>query len=310
MTLAAAALAAACTSSPGTVANGRGIDASANGGSAGLPGDGGSTGGGGAGGAAVGGAAGAGGSLVCDSRFSVSPDPPGTGSLTSVGFTDSSPLTYIKLTASGPGTATLVSQGITTSNPWTWTWAVTDLTPGLWTFTFSAGSPQAPVATCQKNVLDTGTPPPAPPPPKGSCTGKVCGDDDGNGGKCTTCPMVGSCLSPASPYGPGGKGSWSCLDNAGCLQNSGLCKILVPVRALRHAEASKRLPEQHRGLLRAGQRHILRGGLQAVLRERAAELLLGQCLQSVSLPWRMRHPASLRTRESGVDRSARLGFSG
>jgi hypothetical protein len=221
---AAAALAAACSTSTGEVASGRNLDAAASGGSAGMA-DAGNTTDAGGGSVGSGGSAGA---PACDSRFSISPDPPGSGTLTSVGFTDTSPLTYIKLDATGPGTATLVTQGITTSNPWTWTWSVTDLAPGVWTFTFSAGSPQKPVATCQKNVLDTGTPPPPPPPPKGSCDGKVCGDDDGNGGKCTTCPMVGSCLSPPSPYGPGGKGSWSCLDTAGCLEGSGLCKIWCP----------------------------------------------------------------------------------
>lgn len=218
----AAALVVACTASTQQVAGGRQLDASASGGSAGAA----DAGGGADGGPA--GASGSGGALSCDSRFSISPDPPGTGTLTKVGFTDASPLTYVKLDVTGPGTATTVWQGITTTKPWTWTWAVTNLTPGVWTFTFSAGSPQAPIASCQKSVLDTGTPPPPPPPPTSSCAGKVCGDDDGAGGKCTACPVVGSCLSPPSPYGPSGPGTWSCLDNAGCLQNSGLCKIWCP----------------------------------------------------------------------------------
>jgi hypothetical protein len=178
--------------------------------------------------------------LPCDPDFTLSPDPPGTGTLLNVAFTDPEPLAFVDLQASGPGSATISWSGITTNDPWTWNWSVTNLTPGVWTFTFGAGEPWAPLATCQANVLDTGEPPD---PPEGDCANKVCGQDDGMGGKCQTCPMVGDCLDPPSPYNPDGKGEWSCLDNASCTEDSGTCRIWCPGEPCNEAEHPDGCPQ-------------------------------------------------------------------
>ncbi|MCA9681091.1 MAG: hypothetical protein KC457_02775, partial [Myxococcales bacterium] len=162
--------------------------------------------------------------LPCDPGFVFTPDPPGTGALLNVAFTDPSPLAYVDLQATGPGSAAISWAGITTNDPWTWNWTVTSLSPGVWTFSFGAGDPWMVTATCQVEVLDTGTPPD---PPMGACDGKVCGEPDGLGGVCTDCPMVGECLDPPSPYNPDGEGPWSCLDNASC-NGEGSCRIWCP----------------------------------------------------------------------------------
>jgi hypothetical protein len=179
--------------------------------------------------------------LPCDPDFTLTPNPPGTGSLLNVAFTDPAPLTYVDLTASGPGTATIQGAGITTSDPWTWNWSVTDLTPGVWTFTFGAGDPWVTMASCQAQVIDTGPPPD--PPPMGSCDNKPCGADDGQGGICETCPMVGDCLDPPSPYGPNGMEQWSCLDSASCNPDSGTCRIWCPGEPCNNAEHPDGCPQ-------------------------------------------------------------------
>lgn len=164
--------------------------------------------------------------LPCDDRFAFNPDPPGTGTLLSVRVSDPEPLVYVELAAEGPGQATIDFDDVIAQDPYTWSWNVTDLSEGIWTFTFAAGEPQQQLGSCQVVVLDTGEPPP---PPEGDCTGKVCGDDDGKGGTCQTCPMVGTCLDPPSPYGPSPDQSpWECLDNAGCHEESGNCTIWCP----------------------------------------------------------------------------------
>ncbi|HJL26406.1 MAG TPA: M1 family aminopeptidase, partial [Polyangiaceae bacterium LLY-WYZ-15_(1-7)] len=86
------------------------------------------------------------------------------------------------------------------------------------------------VGACAFDVADTGPPPDLPGP---SCATRVCGESDGAGGTCTRCPMVesegGACMDPPSPVGPDGPGaSWACLDSAGCLEGSGLCRIWCP----------------------------------------------------------------------------------
>ncbi|MBW2454534.1 MAG: hypothetical protein JRI68_08485 [Deltaproteobacteria bacterium] len=172
----------------------------------------------------TGGAGGA--SLDCDDGFTFDPEPPGTGSYLTVSVTDASPLTYVDLTVTGPATATRWFDGVSTTDPWTWDWQVTDLAPGVWTFVFSAGEPQAPLASCQRVVLDTG---PALPPP-GGCDGKYCGDDDGNGGICadSPCRVVGTNLANPSPCGPSQQDSpWQTLDHASC-QGGNSCRIWCP----------------------------------------------------------------------------------
>lgn len=170
--------------------------------------------------------------LPCDPGFSFDPDPPGSGTITWVGFTDPSPLTFVEMEATGPGVASRGSLEIAASDPWTWRWPFTDLAPGIWTFTFSHGEPPVTLGSCQREVLDTGLPPDLPgdpPPPTGDCgAGQVCGDAGPGGGTCDYCPMVGDCLDPPSPYGPSGPGDWSCLDSAGCNEGDGVCRIWCP----------------------------------------------------------------------------------
>lgn len=170
--------------------------------------------------------------LPCDPGFSFDPEALGSGSLTYVSFTAPRPLTWVEVVAEGPGVAQWGSLQIEGGDPWTWTWPVTDLAPGQWTFSFSHGDPAQTIATCQRWVSDTGLPPPLPgepPPPDADCgPGQVCGDVGPGGGTCDVCPMVGACLDPASPYGPGGPGPWSCLDSAGCAPEAGMCQIWCP----------------------------------------------------------------------------------
>lgn len=170
--------------------------------------------------------------LPCDAGFSLSPDPPGSGSITLVGFTHAEPLTFVELDASGPGVAIEGDMEIVGSDPWTWQWPVTGLAPGVWTFSFSHGETPMTIGTCQVQVLDTGLPPDLPgdpPPPPGDCgAGQVCGDQGPGGGTCNYCPMVGECLDPPSPYGPSGPGEWSCLDSASCNEGDGICRIWCP----------------------------------------------------------------------------------
>jgi len=160
----------------------------------------------------------------CDPAFSFSPAQLETGAVVYASFTFDEPLAYVGIEATGPGEAKQGNLSISGSSPWTWTWPMTLSEGGSWTFVFKAGDPQQTYGSCVKNVADTGSPPAL---PAGSCDGKVCGESDGNGGTCTTCPMVGDCLDPPSPYGPSGPGAWSCLDNAGC-QDSGQCRIWCP----------------------------------------------------------------------------------
>lgn len=170
--------------------------------------------------------------LPCDPGFGIEPDPPGSGSITTVGFTHPEPLTYVALEVTGPGVATLGPMEIAASDPWTWQWPVTDLAPGVWTLSFAHEQEPVTIASCQVEVIDTGLPPPLPddpPPPAGDCgQGQVCGDPGPGGGTCDLCPMVGDCLEPPSPYGPGGPGSWSCLDSASCNEDDGVCRIWCP----------------------------------------------------------------------------------
>lgn len=168
----------------------------------------------------------------CDPGFGFDPQALGSGSITRVSFTADEPLTFVMVTASGPGVATIGALEIMGSAPWTWTWPVTDLAPGVWTFSFAHDDPSVTIATCQREVDDTGLPPGLPddpPPPSGDCgPGQVCGDMGPGGGSCNHCPMVGDCLEPAAPYGPSGPGAWSCLDSASCEQADGICRIWCP----------------------------------------------------------------------------------
>ncbi len=170
--------------------------------------------------------------LPCDAGFVIDPSPPGSGSITTVGFTADEPLTYVALAADGPGVAEMGGLEIVGSEPWTWQWPVTGLAPGVWTFSFAHGEPSMTIAQCEIEVLDTGLPPDLPgdpPPPSGDCDpGQVCGDPGPGGGTCDLCPMVGDCLDPPSPYGPGGPGEWSCLDSASCNEGDGVCRIWCP----------------------------------------------------------------------------------
>ena len=178
--------------------------------------------------------------LPCDPDFAFTPEAPGTGSLLNVAFTDPQPLAYVDLQASGPGVAAMQFAGISTTDPWTWNWTVTDLSPGVWTFSFGAGEDWMVLATCQIEVQDTGLPQPL---PTGACEGKVCGDDDGMGSLCQTCPMVGDCLEPPSPYGPNGMQQWSCLDSASCQENDGTCRIWCPGEPCNDAEHPDGCPQ-------------------------------------------------------------------
>lgn len=180
--------------------------------------------------------------LECDAAFAFSPDPPESASALIVSFTDPAPLAYVDLQTQGPGQASIAFVGISTENPWTWDYEVVGLAPGVWTFVFSAEMPAKEFGRCQVAVLDTGDPA-GTSGGGGACAGKVCGDDDGAGGTCQTCPMVGSCLDPPSPYGPGGKESWACLDNAGCESDSGLCKIWCPGEPCNEAEHPDGCPQ-------------------------------------------------------------------
>lgn len=187
--------------------------------------------------------------LLCDDGFSFNPESLGSGSITEVAFTFGEPLTWVELDALGPGQATIGEMELVGSDPWTWVWPTTDLAPGVWTFSFAHGEDPTIIAVCQREVADTGLPPPLPgdppppPPPDADCgEGQVCGDAGPNGGTCNHCPMVGDCLDPPSPYGPGGPGSWSCLDNAGC-EDSGVCRIWCPGEPCNEAEHPDGCPQ-------------------------------------------------------------------
>lgn len=174
--------------------------------------------------------------LPCDDGFSFSPSQNlATGALTTVGFTHPEPLTYVDLQVTGPGQTDVAGGPITSSDPWTWTWDVAFHAEGVYTFTFRADETPRDYGSCQRFVTDTGSPPVGSggsgaggSSSSGGCAGKVCGDDDGNGGQCDTCPMEGQCLDNASPYGPGGPGPWECLDNAGCEADNRTCRIWCP----------------------------------------------------------------------------------
>ncbi len=160
--------------------------------------------------------------LPCDPGFSFVPKPAETGAILQASFTHAEPLTYIGMTFSGPGEALVVDNGITGSDPWTWNFKVALPEPGIWTAVFVAGEPQATVATCQIQAIDTGE---APDPTTGEPGGNDCLCGEGEG--CDLCPVVGTCLDPPSPIGPDGPGMiWECLDNAGC--DGGSCKIWCP----------------------------------------------------------------------------------
>ncbi len=179
------------------------------------------TGNGGAGGA--GGAA----SLPCDAGFTFVPEPPESSQPLTVSFTDTEPLTFVDVSASGPGTATVQWDGLEGGGPYTWSWKLYDLTPGTWTLTFSAGQPQVELATCQRVVIDTG---PVVAPPGASCDALFCGDKDKNDQLCTDspCRVVGSKLANPSPCGPSKNDSpWQTLDNAGCVKGE-TCKLWCP----------------------------------------------------------------------------------
>ena len=160
----------------------------------------------------------------CAPGFSFQPSALETGAINHVAFTFHEPLAYVEMETQGPGSSQQGALAITTEDPWTWSYPMTFDTAGVWTFTFRAGDPSVIYGTCTRHVADTGAPPAL---PSGSCDGKVCGESDGMGGTCTSCPMVGTCLDPPSPYGPSGPGSWACLDNAGC-QDWGQCQIWCP----------------------------------------------------------------------------------
>ncbi|HMR74186.1 MAG TPA: hypothetical protein PKD61_03710 [Polyangiaceae bacterium] len=157
----------------------------------------------------------------CDAGFVLTPDPPTTGSVLRVAFTDSQPLTYVDVRVTGPSTPTVTGAGITTKAPWTWNWDVVGLGAGLHTFEFWAGEPQEKRASCVRMVADTG---PAPDAGSGGSSGS--GGGGGAGGHC--CKIVGTQLKNPSPCGPSASSSpWQTLDNAGC-NAAGCQKIWCP----------------------------------------------------------------------------------
>ncbi len=166
--------------------------------------------------------------LPCDDGFGFTPDPLETGSVGAVTFTDPTPLAFVDIDMTGPGDASVTFDDLIASEPYTWRWEVTGLVAGVWEVSFAHGDPAQVVATCQVEVLDTGPAPPPPPPSKACNPGGVCGDAGPDGAVCDVCPMVDTCLEPPSPYGPDGPGEWSCLDNAGCQEDSGQCRIWCP----------------------------------------------------------------------------------
>lgn len=209
--LAAAALTAGgCASESGVAGGSGGGGAVGSAGSSGWPSTSGGSGGG------TGGTA----SLPCDPGFVFAPDPPETASPLAVAFTHAEPLTYVELKVSGPSSPQATGGPITTSDPWTWNWTVTGLSPGLHGFEFWAGDPSARIATCEKNVTDTGR-------SSGGSGGGGGGGSGGSGGHC--CGLVGTDLANASPCGPSAAASpWKTLDNAGCHDGGGCKKIWCP----------------------------------------------------------------------------------
>lgn len=167
--------------------------------------------------------------LPCAPGFRFEPAMPQTGGIITVHFSDSKGWTYIGFDIKGPGQIKgNDAKHVPSSSPPQWYSRFTASAGGIYTITFYGEEVRKDVASCQVMIQDTGTPPPIDEPPQSNCQGKICGDDDGAGGKCDVCPMVGTCLDPPSPIGPNGPGqTWACLDSAGC-QESGKCVIWCP----------------------------------------------------------------------------------
>lgn len=172
--------------------------------------------------------------LVCDPGFSFAPQPAETGEILEVTFTTTDEgYAYVDLRVEGAAASEQTGMTLLSGqSPWAWMWYVALHGGGIWTFTFTARSPSEDIASCQIEVADTGPPPDLPVLPGPDCTNKVCGEDDGDGGICTRCPMVasegGQCMDPPSPIGPSGPGPWDCLDSAGCEDWGPVCRIWCP----------------------------------------------------------------------------------
>ena len=172
--------------------------------------------------------------LPCDMGFDFDPSSLRTSQVLTAHFRADVGHAYIGFDIQGPGN---VIQGPTEyesgSRPFHWYSDFTVNAGGVYTVSFTRqdgeNTPTIIVGSCQIRVMADGSPPPIDMPPAANCQDKVCGDDDGAGGKCSTCPMVGSCLDPPAPVGPGpGQAPWACLDNAGCNEEQGFCVVWCP----------------------------------------------------------------------------------
>lgn len=172
--------------------------------------------------------------LPCDTGFDFEPSPLRTSAVLTAHFRDDVGHAYIGFRIEGPGN---ITQGPTEyesgSRPFHWYGDFTVDAGGVYTVSFTRrdgeNTPTITVGSCQVRVRADGAPPPIEMPPGPNCQDKVCGDDDGADGKCSSCPMVGSCLDPPSPRGPSpGQTPWSCLDNAGCNEEQGFCVVWCP----------------------------------------------------------------------------------
>jgi hypothetical protein len=189
--------------------------------------------------------------LSCDPGWEIHPDRAGaealdaeTGSLNFVAYSSTvTGYVYVDAVFQGPGRASeRCSEVLSGDSPWKWGWWPTFSAAGVWTVTFTArvNDQTQEISSCQFIVKDTGEPPDNTGDcgtgsggggggGDADCTGKVCGQDDGAGDKCTACPIVGSSLANPSPAGPSaGDSPWQTLDNAGCLKKSGLCRVWCP----------------------------------------------------------------------------------
>ncbi|HJL05900.1 MAG TPA: hypothetical protein RMH85_07805 [Polyangiaceae bacterium LLY-WYZ-15_(1-7)] len=164
----------------------------------------------------------------CDPGFLLTPAAPETGRVNTIAFRDDVAFVHIGLDL--PGASVGGADISSMDGTYRWAFPVTFPSPGRYTARFTADMGATLVGACAFDVADTGPPPDLPGP---SCATRVCGESDGAGGTCTRCPMVesegGACMDPPSPVGPDGPGaSWACLDSAGCLEGSGLCRIWCP----------------------------------------------------------------------------------
>lgn len=166
----------------------------------------------------------------CDDGFYFEPADPETGLILWIHYTHpTEAFVYVGFTVVGDGAAELGGVDVVGGGD-VYHWRVPAALHGggLYTASFTADDGARVVASCSFRVRDTGPPPDL--PDLGTCEGRVCGETDGAGHRCTDCPVVGTCLDPPSPIHPGGPGSgtWSCLDSASCLEESGLCRMWCP----------------------------------------------------------------------------------